>query len=390
MGHDTPQTALDTLRMSLAARQQILAQLDRSQWNNNAERRAMRVAFAVPRVIVSMNHRHGGRSSYCVTPRNLAARGVAFIHGQYVHTDTPCLVVLPRLDQRWAQISGRILRCRHVKNLIHEVSVGFDEAIDLTQYVRLTPEQGERWEQEHALIRKEQRPPSDRPTQLIGQALIIDSFAADRALLAHLLRGQGLVVKEAATLQEAVPHLNNAINLVLVDLNLGNPADQQLVAELRKRGYQGAVIGLSADDVETDDLQALAQNLGCNSLLGKPLDQERLYQTTEELLMMGSQAGNVLRSTLADDSDMRPLVQQFVDQAHQLATSLRQAVADSNEPALLNYCRQLKGAGQSFGFGGVSLMAQQALAFMSETERDLELARRAIQELILMLERTST
>jgi HPt (histidine-containing phosphotransfer) domain-containing protein len=157
---------------------------------------------------------------------------------------------------------------------------------------------------------------------------------------------------------------------------------------LQDAGYTGSIIGMTADDMDSDLAQATAQKLGCNALLTKPLDVPRLYQTTEQLLLFTGGAG-ALTSSLAQNEQMRPLVEKFVQQAHKMAPTLQQALTSKDLSQLREMCRQIKGSGPSFGFQTVAMAAQSALNTLDEANNDLVAMSRAVRELVQMLQRTS-
>ena len=139
---------LDTLRLSREDKQKLVAWVE-SQGREVADnRRRLRVGFHGRKVFGRLFADRTAGPLCSLVPRNLSTRGFSFVHGVFVNTGIRCRITLPMLGNRWCEVEGVVHRCRHVQGIVHEVSVVFDEELDLAELVSLTPEQGRRLERE--------------------------------------------------------------------------------------------------------------------------------------------------------------------------------------------------------------------------------------------------
>jgi len=101
------------------------------------ERRGLRVAFNQGSVTLRVRQAESGWIAFDVTPRNLSTNGLGFLHGRFVHPESRCEVELPLLSGGAVTMSGRVLSCRHMKKLVHEVALRFDQPVRLERHVKL-------------------------------------------------------------------------------------------------------------------------------------------------------------------------------------------------------------------------------------------------------------
>ncbi len=121
------------------------------------------------------------------------------------------------------------------------------------------------------------RPDETETVRLDGQTvLLVDDTEDNRRIVAHFLGRGGARVVEAASLEEAFVRLagDDAIGLVLTDLQLSDGNGLELVKVLRAQGDQRPVVALTADAmVET---RALALTAGVDDFIVKPIIGDRL------------------------------------------------------------------------------------------------------------------
>lgn len=83
------------------------------------------------------------------------------------------------------------------------------------------------------------------------------------------------------------------------------------------------------------------------------------------------QLPDVLVSEFADDEDMLELVEMFVEELPQRASSIEKALAEADFATLQTLAHQLKGAAGGYGFPRISEVAK-SLEQTCEVDRDLE------------------
>lgn len=99
-----------------------------------------------------------------------------------------------------------------------------------------------------------------------------------------------------------------------------------------------------------------------------------------------------IRSTFADDPDMRPLVEEFVAEMEQRVQELSACWDHSRGEDLKRISHQLKGASAGYGFDGLGEAAarlEQSLKRMGDLSGDLSSLRDEFEGLIDLCRRAS-
>lgn len=106
--------------------------------------------------------------------------------------------------------------------------------------------------------------------------LVVDDEPAIRLLCRVNLELSGYEVREAGSLDEARSKLADDVDVVLLDLHLGNERGDELLAELVDQAIPVAVVTGSVD------LEAVA-GTSAAAVLGKPFTIEELEETVARL-----------------------------------------------------------------------------------------------------------
>jgi len=126
---------VDTLKLSDQEYRRILNSLNTCEAHPDMRRMQRRQALRYPftgQFVLSISHPDGTRGNYLGRTRDISAKGLALLHGCFLHVNTHCFVLLPMRDGRWMRIGAVVVRCRHVQGKTHEVGVRFEEEIDVT------------------------------------------------------------------------------------------------------------------------------------------------------------------------------------------------------------------------------------------------------------------
>ncbi|MFO0956820.1 MAG: ATP-binding protein [Isosphaeraceae bacterium] len=122
--------------------------------------------------------------------------------------------------------------------------------------------------------------PAPPALKLRGRVMIADDFEANRQVLAHHLRREGLTVETAANGEEVVARilegdeLEPPCEMILMDMQMPCLDGYEATRRLRRAGFSGPIIALTAFDSPRDREECLS--IGCNEHLTKPIDYERL------------------------------------------------------------------------------------------------------------------
>ena len=134
----------NTVRISDGERRRLLDELDRVQavasgdvGPDDSRRKDRRFTYRPGNISIAVEQPRGGTTFLSVSPRNISAGGVAFLHGGFLHTGSRCTLRLGPQPKGIVEIAGEIVNCRHIEGLLHEVSVKFDRPIDPSLFVRI-------------------------------------------------------------------------------------------------------------------------------------------------------------------------------------------------------------------------------------------------------------
>lgn len=122
-------------------------------------------------------------------------------------------------------------------------------------------------------------------------ALVVDDNALNRKVARALLERLGGTVTEAASGEAGVAAaLVSPCDVVLMDLHMTNLDGLEATRVLRARGFDGAVVGLTGEQMERSETDWLSA--GANALLSKPVQFERLHAIVGALLREGPRTRN--------------------------------------------------------------------------------------------------
>ena len=109
-----------------------------------------------------------------------------------------------------------------------------------------------------------------------GSAVLVAEDNEDiRELVVHQLRRMGVEVLQAGNGRQAIDlALAEQPALVLMDMDMPVMSGFDAVAALRAQGYAGPIFALTAYQDGPEAERALSS--GCDALLGKPINSERL------------------------------------------------------------------------------------------------------------------
>ena len=260
------------------------------------------------------------------------------------------------------------------------------------------------------------RMPGSEERALEGvQILVAEDGRDNQRLIALHLRRAGAIVEVAENGQLAVdrllhaPHLPH-VDVVLMDMQMPVLDGYAATARLRREGYFGPVIGLTAHAMEGDRQKVLAA--GCDDYVTKPIDTALLFAAISRQrsgrrvsdaprrisfapasrlpsvlpsrvsLVPASYGSRVSLSPQNDhvysdfdgEPEMSELIATFVGDLPQRTNRLEAALAAHDWTTLAVLAHQLKGAGGGYGFPRISTAAAHVESLARETHDGMALA----------------
>lgn len=380
---------IHTLRLSERDKTKLLWAIEEANSQNYEEdQRQLRVACTNNEAVLTLKPAGGGETRLSMLARNLSRWGAALVHGRYVHPDSRCELAVQDKSGTWHSVAGVVRHARHIQGTIHELGIMFDEPIDLSEFCRLSSAEETRYLRE--LVDDAPEPDDKEVVQFSNRVLVVDDFSCDRKLLGHWLNRAGLTATTVADARSArVQVQEHVFDLLLIDCRLDTESGVELIKELRGNQFIGPIIAMSADDSEGLSQEAL--DAGANRFLCKPLDEAALKTLAYELIGVDESTDTTpIFSNHNDDKDFKPLINEFARRLNEYIDDLRDANAQNNYETLAFISRQLKGAGNGYGFPSISEHAGELLRVLHSDGGELETIRQQTNDLIGILNRVKS
>jgi CheY-like chemotaxis protein len=283
-----------------------------------------------------------------VACRNLSRGGMCLLHSAFVHPGTRVEVLLPRERGAALPVTGAVVRCQHRRQMLHEVGVRFDRALDVSGIARLDP-LAERFSIERV-----------EPGLLAGTVAHVCASRTEHALVRRFLEGTRITLRHAVSLPEGIVLLEAGCDLVLADAELPDGDGLDLYAAARARGLAVPVVVATAET--GSGLGALRARLSPDDgvVLVKPLAADGLLRALAEFLMPGRHAV-VSERTPARDAAIEGLLPVFLAELRAHARAIREALAADAPRRCRHACLRIRGTAPVLGFAGLGRLAAQSV-----------------------------
>lgn len=335
-------------------------------------RRAPRVARMVCDLHLVVHHPGGTRSCYIACTRNISRGGVGALMCSFLHEKSRCQAIF---ENTGTTACGRVVRCRHIERNIHEIGIQFDQDIDPRPLVDPT------------LWSALELDKVDVGALGAATVLYVGGTELDRELFKFQLMSTGWDIRTAAAPGPVLDAVRtDHIDAIVCDLDLAQQDRHAMIERCRRTGFSGALIAITGDIAERH--HELARRAGASAVMTKPVTEEILIAMIVQAVdKERSQVRGPLHSTRANDARLRPLIVQFVDQAHRLARELRAALREENVLKARDVCTTLRGSATPMGFDVIAKLAEATLVAI-DAERNVRSCVEPISELIRSCEQT--
>jgi signal transduction histidine kinase/CheY-like chemotaxis protein len=189
--------------------------------------------------------------------------------------------------------------------------------------------------------------------------VLISTFLTKAGATVKVVGDGRLAVEEALRAAAAT----TPYDVILMDMQMPVLDGYGAASELRLAGYSGPIVAITAHAMAGD--RERCERAGCDDYLTKPVDRAKLVATVARLTS-DALSGKIVTSTLReDDPDLQEIVRQFVRDLPDRSSAILRASQTSDTETVKRLAHQLKGAGGSYGFPGITEAAaavEQALA----------------------------
>lgn len=376
---------IQTLRINEREKQALVRAIEQSCKRVDVERRRLRVSWIQHPLTLKLFLASGSFVEVEVMGRNLSQRGIALVHGRYVYPGTRCEITIPALDGARHACAGVVRHIRHVQGSIHEMGVTFDDPVDVSRFVVLSPE-----EETQNMLETTQDMPNDTTTEvteLASRVLVVDGFASHRKLYTHWLSSSGMDVSSASDAGSAQEHIDQAqFDLIVADVPPVTSGGIELIRKLRRSRFVAPILALSSDGSDQTRNDALAG--GANDFLEKPVDAQTLTSHARKLMCLDNATQSLpIFSEFNADPEMQPLLVEFTRGFPACIQELRDASLQQDFDVIEKIAHSLKGSGSSYGFGIVSDSAKQVINQLDSEPVEIEGIKHAVNELLSILNR---
>lgn len=345
----------------------------RSGKSKSVKRVFVRWPFRKESVDITLLQESGGSArTLKMACRNISCGGMSLLHNSYVHAGTKVMVRLGTSTGTFVDSEGVIVRCQHVRGMVHEIGVKFTQPIVVRDIVESNP-----FNNTFSLEKVE-------PESLRGTIVYADGSAAERKLVIHYLRGTTLRVRTVENGAEGLKLAGEGCDLVIADVDMPVMSGADMVKGIREAGYSTPVIMVTADTAAISRLNA--KELKISAFLAKPYTQDTLLRAVAEFISADSGSKQSC-STLTEDHPNRGLVAGYVEQIAASTKALKAFIDKDDADGCRTICVQIKGSAANFGFEALGRLAAAAVRQLS-TSRSVAESTMPLRALVTACERT--
>lgn len=347
-----PQGRPNTVNLARRELDQFLDSLEGATTSQaSMKRHFVRWAFRQGSLRLDILQAGGGRTSLRVACRNLSSGGMSVLHSAYMHPRSECEAHLVRPDGTASPVHGTIVRCAHIRGMVHELGIRFCRPINAREFVR-----GDDIEECFSLERVD-------PEKLRGTILYADDSPMDVKLVQHYLRGTQVRLRTAADAEAGLAIAREGVDLILCELDLPGTEGAGFLESIRRHGVETPAILVTSDR----DAAAKGHSAGSRAcaLILKPLKQEVLLRAAAEFLLATNPSGGFITSSLPAGHPNAALLGGFIDHVRTDAQRLTTAMEAQDAPGCRAVALRIAGVAPAMGFEQLGRLAQEAASHLA-------------------------
>jgi PAS domain S-box-containing protein len=237
-------------------------------------------------------------------------------------------------------------------------------------------------------------PPATLPATtgpLGGRVLLAEDGPDNQRLISLYVQRAGAAIEVVSNGRAAIERAIAArsagepFDVILMDIQMPEMDGHTAVAQLRQLGYELPIIALTAHAMPEDRARCIAS--GFTDYATKPINRALLIQmlagyinrqkpeTNSNMVStvaVAAQNTLVLRSELADDPDLRELLDSYVADLPNVVNELLELVRSNDNEGFASVLHRIKGTMGNYGFSSVSRIAQRAESHFRKDENPID------------------
>lgn len=185
--------------------------------------------------------------------------------------------------------------------------------------------------------------------QVSGKILLAEDNPDNQQLFKLLLEKTGAEVKIVENGKDAVDTaMSETFDLIFMDMQMPIMDGVEATRTLRDRGYNGAIVSLTANAMKQDREACFAA--GCNDYITKPVSENLLYNTVYEYLKIIDTDIVINNNEVRMDSDVVALKDKFIANLPLKIELIQHNFRQAKLKDVSNDIHKLKGLGSSIGY----------------------------------------
>ncbi len=204
------------------------------------------------------------------------------------------------------------------------------------------------------------------------RVLLAEDGKANQKLIATLLRRAGAAAEIVEDGRQAVEAARaGRFDVILMDMQMPVMDGYDATGELRKGGYHGPILALTAHAMAVHRDRCLAA--GCDDHLTKPIDRAKLLRAIADHAGRAPATphqaappapapapdGDALASDFAGEPDMAEIIDEFISGLSPRLDQMRAALDEARFEELAGAAHRLRGAGGGYGYPAVTSVAAE-------------------------------
>jgi CheY-like chemotaxis protein len=312
-------------------------------------RNTPRFGFRGSNVVLEFKREPDEVTRYRAVGRNLSRGGISVLLGHFVYPRSACELTLTGPYGHTENVPGRTIRCRYLvgSGSLYEIGIQFDRGVDVGIFA---------------------------PRAQRVRVLVLDDTESSRRLVQHLLRGEEVDLRFAASPKQVVAIARKSVvDLIMVDLESAQFDGLGLVRRLRLNGHIGPIVGLAVQTGQ--ELREACAAAGCTGYLPRPITAQSLRGLVQAL------RDEPIVSDFATDPTMVPLINDFMKRLRQRVDELSLALQFNDLETMRRIAIEFRAEAGSYGFPPITEAAAYVQA-LAAAATDQDEVRRAAHRLL--------